>query len=522
MAVKAPKLAKDFWGHFHRGVAWLIIGLQIIILATLGIVLYVLGFFENNPLAVVATLLAQTILGVLASALLFRFVARPLKDMLAAIIHVSGEPTTSTPPNPNDTRFEKSGFKDVLQTIYELASSDPQPVKTAVSDAEGSVPTAVTPEATHTLIERALDNTTCGFVVMNHERVITFSNKAAPVNIDQNGVSHLSLLFNGDDTLDNWLKQCEETSVHAEHVWTRIPNKLPEEEGRRFFDVIASYDKGAESEVVLTLIDRTEQYAVGEQELDFIAFAAHELRGPITVIRGYLDVLQDELSDVLRDDQHELFRRLTVSANRLSGYINNILNTSRYDRRHLKMHLTETSMSEIYDTIRDDMDLRASAQGRLLSVTIPTDLPHIAADPASLGEVMGNLIDNAIKYSNEGGAITVTAAMKGELVEFSVEDHGIGMPGNVVSNLFQKFYRSHRSRETVAGTGIGLYISKAIVESHGGTISVRSEEGRGSTFIVSLPTYQAVAEKLKAGDNSNEALIEQGSGWIKNHSMYRG
>lgn len=522
MAVKAPKLAKDFWGHFHRGVAWLIIGLQIIILAALGIVLYVLGFFENNPLAVVATLLAQTILGVLASALLFRFVARPLKDMLAAIIHVSGEPTASTPPNPNDTRFEKSGFKDVLQTIYELASSDPQPVKTTVSATDGSVPTTVTPEATHTLIERALDNTTCGFVVMNHERVITFSNKAAPLNIDQNGVSHLTLLFNGDDTLDNWLKQCEETSVHAEHVWTRIPNKLPEEEGRRFFDVIASYDKGAESEVVLTLIDRTEQYAVGEQELDFIAFAAHELRGPITVIRGYLDVLQDELSDVLRDDQHELFRRLTVSANRLSGYINNILNTSRYDRRHLKMHLTETSMSEIYDTIRDDMNLRASAQGRLLSVTIPTDLPHIAADPASLGEVMGNLIDNAIKYSNEGGAITVTATMKGELVEFSVEDHGIGMPGNVVSNLFQKFYRSHRSRETVAGTGIGLYISKAIVESHGGTISVRSEEGRGSTFIVSLPTYQAVAEKLKAGDNSNEALIEQGSGWIKNHSMYRG
>jgi signal transduction histidine kinase len=150
------------------------------------------------------------------------------------------------------------------------------------------------------------------------------------------------------------------------------------------------------------------------------------------------------------------------------------------------------------------------------------NLPTIDASHIQLTQLFTNLIDNAIKYSNEGGAIEVTAAMKGELVEFSVEDHGIGMPGNVVSNLFQKFYRSHRSRETVAGTGIGLYISKAIVESHGGTISVRSEDGRGSTFTVSLPTYQAVAEKLKAGDNSNEGLIEQGSGWIKNHSMYRG
>ncbi|HRN90127.1 MAG TPA: HAMP domain-containing sensor histidine kinase, partial [Candidatus Saccharibacteria bacterium] len=298
-------------------------------------------------------------------------------------------------------------------------------------------------------------------------------------------------------------------------------DRLPSEEGRRLFDVIASYQKGAATETVLTLVDRTEIYTVDEEDLDFIAFAAHELRGPITVIRGYLDVLEDELSGVLQDDQHELFRRLTVSANRLSGYINNILNTSRYDRRHLNVHLAEDSLSSIYDTISDDMQLRASSQSRLLSVQIPADLPTIAADRTSLGEVIGNLIDNAIKYSNEGGAINVTAEAKGEFVELSIEDHGIGMPGNVMSNLFQKFYRSHRSRETVAGTGIGLYISKGIIESHGGRIGVRSEEGKGSTFTVSIPIYATVADKLKAGNNSNEGLIEQGVGWIKNHSMYR-
>jgi signal transduction histidine kinase len=168
------------------------------------------------------------------------------------------------------------------------------------------------------------------------------------------------------------------------------------------------------------------------------------------------------------------------------------------------------------------MDLRARAQNRLLSVEIPVGLPSVAADRASISEVMGNLIDNAIKYSNEGGAINVTAAIKGDMVEVSVEDHGIGMPGNVVSQLFQKFYRSHHSRETVAGTGIGLYISKGIVESHGGTISVRSEEGRGSTFTFALPIYATVAAKLQSGDNSNEGMIEHGNGWIKNHSMYRG
>jgi signal transduction histidine kinase len=155
-------------------------------------------------------------------------------------------------------------------------------------------------------------------------------------------------------------------------------------------------------------------------------------------------------------------------------------------------------------------------------VAIPTDLPTVAADRGSIGEVLGNLIDNAIKYSNEGGAVNVSAAAKGDFVEVSVEDHGIGMPGNVVSSLFHKFYRSHRSRETVAGTGIGLYITKAFVESHGGHISVRSVENEGSVFTFSLPIYATVADKLKANNNSNESLIETSSGWIKNHSMYRG
>jgi len=526
VAVNTPqRFARDFWPYFNRIVASVIVLTQLITTIIIAGSLYMLGYAEENLPVFAGILIAQAVLGIIGSLIIARVLARPIHDLLAAIIHVSGEPTTTTPPNPNDSRFAKSGFKDVLQTIYELASDDKQPTQPVVTApepgtiVESNLPAHATPT---TMLEAALDETVCGFVVMDHDRKITFSNKAAPINIDQNGVAMLSLIFNGQETLDVWLDDCDKNAVHAEHTWQRIGNKLPEEEGRRIFDVMASYDKGAASEVVLTLIDRTGLYSVGEQDLDFIAFAAHELRGPITVIRGYLDVLEDELKDVLKDDQHELFRRLTVSANRLSGYINNILNTSRYDRRHLRVHLVETSVTDVYDVIRDDMDLRASAQHRLLAVTIPGDLPNIAGDPASLSEVFGNLIDNAIKYSNEGGAINVSAEQKGDTVEIAIEDHGIGMPSSVIGNLFQKFYRSHRSRETVAGTGIGLYISKAIVESHGGTIAVRSEEGRGSTFIVSLPTYQSVADKLKAGDNSNEGLIEQNSGWIKNHSMYRG
>lgn len=506
-------MTRDYWPRFRRPTVIIIAIGHILTTGALTGLLWWFGVLESHLIPSLIVIATQFVIGGALIFGLFILLTKPLKYLLAAITHIADEPTATPPPNPNEKRFAKNGFREILQTLYSLAANRPS---------EGQESDTDQPANSRHFIEQALDNTLCGFATFNAQRTITYTNKAAPVRVGTDGVMTLDLLFRDTESLNAWWDECDKTAVHAEKTWARISNKLPNEEDRRFFDVIASYNKGAESEMVLMLVDRTHLYSIGEEELDFIAFAAHELRGPITVIRGYLDVLQDELSTVLEDDQKELFHRLSVSANRLSGYINNILNTSRYDRRHLRMHLSETTFAAVYDTISDDMALRARSQNRLITVNVPNDLPTIAADTASLSEVMANIIDNAIKYSNEGGAISVTAGLKGDLVEFSVEDHGIGMPGNVISNLFQKFYRSHRSRETVAGTGIGLYISKAIVESHGGTIGVRSEEGKGSTFTISLPTYQSVAEKLQSGDNESIMQKTDSGVWIKNHAAFRG
>ena len=96
------------------------------------------------------------------------------------------------------------------------------------------------------------------------------------------------------------------------------------------------------------------------------------------------------------------------------------------------------------------------------------------------------------------------------------------MPANVVKNLFHKFYRSHRSREAVAGTGIGLYLCKAFIESHGGTITARSKENEGSVFSFTVPIYATVKDQLLEDGQLNRQLIRKGGGWIKNHAMYRG
>lgn len=501
-------MIRDYWPRYQTRGLWITILMQIAATLAIGCVLLLAEVTTmNTAFWIILFTIVITSIGV--NIALFYLLSAPLKDLTSALTHISDEPTIITPPNPNAQRFERDGFKPLLQLIYKLASG-------------GEKPKSDDPSKNNELMT-ALNNTAAGFVILDENKNVVFANSKAPVHTDHDGNIILDLIFEDDYDLTTWLKECEETAVHAERTWQRIASKTIGEEGRKIYDLTASYQKGSSAEVVITLFDRTSLYLPEDEDLDFIAFAAHELRGPITVIRGYLDVLSDELEDALDDDQVELMKRLVVSANRLSSYVNNILNASRYDRRHLKMHLREDSVADIYDTINDDMQLRAASQNRIVTVAFPPELPKVAADRASISEVMSNLIDNAIKYSNEGGIVNVTAHAEGDFVKIAVEDHGIGMPGNVVSNLFHKFYRSHRSRETVAGTGIGLYICKAIVESHGGRMSVRSAEGEGSTFDFSLRIYSTVADKLQANNNSNEGLIEHDeSGWIKNHAMYRG
>ena len=506
---KKPLMMRDYLDQFQKralillAVGAIAVGSCITVLLALT---QLIAFFSWQFWVILVTcaLLVATI-----NAWLYWMLSRPFKALVQTIVMISGAPTLKKPANPNDEDFANDGFKDILQTLYELATSQPEPI--IDTEPKNKDPLHI-----------GLDQTSTGIVIFNEDKQIIYSNKKAPVRINRNGDKFIDALFPDTDTLESWLADRKEKSVRSENIWTRIPNKAPGERNRRIYDVVASYQRGSSAETVVTFFDRTDTYSPEEDDLDFISFAAHELRGPITVIRGYLDVLDEELKPVLENDQTELMQRLIVSSNRLSSYINNILNASRYDRRHFKIHLTEDKLSDIYKSISDDMQLRAVSQNRILTVDIPDTLPTIAADKNSVGEVLSNLIDNAIKYSNEGGQVTIKARAISRYVEVQVIDRGIGMPSSVLPNLFHKFYRSHRSRETVAGTGIGLYISKAIVESHGGSIEVRSTESEGSTFTFTLPIYSTVAEKLKAGNNSNEALIEHGSGWIRNHSLYRG
>lgn len=410
----------------------------------------------------------------------------------------------------NNTRLKRSTPKDDSDKIV------PTPQLLELKPNQ----TSSQPDLSQANYWEIFDQTKFGLILFTPDGRIAYANQLA-----QNLVTpdyKLHLYSDDEQDINQWIENARNNKLADYQIWHKVSNSPAINDEQKFYDVITNFRKDEAIETVVILIDRSEFYVKDEEDFDFIAFATHEIRGPITVIRGYLEILESELKPKLKDDYRQIFDRLMVSANRLSTYINNILSVSKYDRKHFQVYIQEENLSDIIDSVIDDLKLRALTQNRLLNFDIKAGLPSVAADKSSIGEVIVNLVDNAIKYSHEGGIINVNALVKGEFVEIQVSDRGIGMPSNVVNNLFKKFYRSHRSRETIAGTGIGLYLSKAIIDSHGGYIGVNSEVGEGSTFNFGLPIYANVADKLKDGAGDSQVLIKQRSGgWIKNHGLYK-
>lgn len=376
-----------------------------------------------------------------------------------------------------------------------------------------------------------LDSLPIGFLVFNNKIELTKANNNAVSLLGYAPEDELTtekileslkqLRSNGSEVnFIDWLHEAKSSKIQLVKRWPMVA--IGAGDTIAVCDVIAHYNKHDSHgyELVLMFIDRTEEYNRQEKQMEFISLAAHELRGPITIMRGLIDILEDEVGATLSKQHQELITRITVSARQLAGYVDNILGVSRIDRETFEVHPQEASWSDIVASGTQDIVVRARAHHRKLEFRIAKDLPAVAVDSSAIQHVLNNLIDNAIKYSRENGTIIITAQFKDGMVETTVQDFGIGIPGSVVDNLFTKFYRSHRSKQIVSGTGLGLYLCKAIVEAHGGNVWVRSSEGVGTTFGFTLPTYASVADRIKAGNNE-EGIVRGTHGWIKNHALYR-
>ena len=220
---------------------------------------------------------------------------------------------------------------------------------------------------------------------------------------------------------------------------------------------------------------------------DFIASVSHELRTPLTSIRGYLDLVREGEAGELTDDQERFLGIVDRNADRLLRVVGDLLFVAQVGAGKLDLALEDVELGKLVDHATDAA--RPHADSRELELVSRIEpLPTLRADRARLGQVLDNLVSNAIKFTPTGGRVMVRAFAEDGAVVLEVSDTGLGMSPEEQARLFERFYRTAAASEhAIQGTGLGLTIVKAIVEAHRGSISVQSATGAGTTFRILLP-----------------------------------
>jgi len=235
--------------------------------------------------------------------------------------------------------------------------------------------------------------------------------------------------------------------------------------------------------VLETIALRREKELLREQ---FASIVSHELKAPLGAVQQNLFVLEYELESVMNADQKGKLERIKVRIDELLKLINSWLRVISVDINKLKEGFTPTPISTPLASALESMEPYAARKAIEIVRADADPVPLVDGDALSLSEVFVNIIGNAIKYSPNGTRVTISVATSGNQVLVSVKDSGVGISEEDIPHIFEGFYRG-KSGQAQAGHGIGLAVSRQIVDAHGGSITVESELGKGTTFVVSLP-----------------------------------
>jgi NtrC-family two-component system sensor histidine kinase KinB len=236
------------------------------------------------------------------------------------------------------------------------------------------------------------------------------------------------------------------------------------------------------------LQDVTRFRLLDQLKSDLVATVSHELKTPLTSIRLALHLLLEEILGPLTPKQTELLVDARDNAERMLARVNNLLDLTRLERGRDQLDLRPEAPADLLRAAADAVRPPAADKGVTIGIDVPADLPRVAVDAQRLGHALGNLLDNALTYTQRGGRIVLSAALAGNEVSLTVADNGVGIPPEYLPRIFDKFFRvPEQSQRT--GTGLGLAIVREIITAHGGTISCTSAPGSGTTFRMTLPIW---------------------------------
>ena len=229
---------------------------------------------------------------------------------------------------------------------------------------------------------------------------------------------------------------------------------------------------------------------------EFVATVSHDLRSPLTLIRGYADMF--ESVGELNEQQQGYVRKIISSVENITHLVNNLLDLGRIEIG-AGLQIEPVSVLDIIERVTNALHSRASQKNITLSVELPRDMPDaVEADQSLLHQAVYNLLENAIKYTSDGGRVVIRTLSQPGYLTFAIEDTGFGIAAEDLPHLFEKFYRGkQRQARAQPGSGLGLAIVHSIAANHGGRVWADSVAGKGSTFYLQIPLVQPNSDKPK-------------------------
>lgn len=256
-------------------------------------------------------------------------------------------------------------------------------------------------------------------------------------------------------------------------------------------------EKGRPRGVVTVLRDITSQKELERLKSNFLSVVSHELKTPLHSIKGFVDIILMGKTGEVNDLQRDFLGTVKDQTVQLQNLINDLLEFSRLESGEIRIRPEKLAITSLVQRVVDKFTLLASEGGIQLQAIMPDELDTVEADPFRLEQVVSNLVDNALKFTPAGGTVTITGADRGDQVQVSVHDNGIGIPLTEQARIFDRFYQVDASAtRAYPGTGLGLTICKHIIEHHGGRIWVESDGEKNSTFIFTLPKRLPRDEQL--------------------------
>lgn len=249
---------------------------------------------------------------------------------------------------------------------------------------------------------------------------------------------------------------------------------------------------------ILTAIDITSQKRVEAMRSEFVANVSHELRTPLAAIRGYVETCLEPVPEGGTLPYKQFLGVIHQHTLRLNALIEDLLTLSRIESRGMQFTFRQLQVYDAVDNAMGTLQSEANRKRVVLVNALPPLLPNVKADESALERIIVNLMENAIKYSEEDSEVRITARTQADKVCIMIEDNGVGIPKEDQTRIFERFYRVDKARSRKAGgTGLGLSIVKHLVQAHGGEVWVDSQPGKGSTFFFTLTMAHATEDVQK-------------------------